>query len=131
MDASLAALILWQTAGAGLVVPQAWLTATQAGTAAPIITKHVEAFQPDGGPAPAPARTSAGVYTFGYAATYLDEQGNASPLQLSGGIAVAMGATWRHGQVEIGGDTHSCTVRFWSDAGVTPADCASFFVLLW
>lgn len=131
LDAAIAKLMFWQLGGSSLLVPLADMVCTQAGTAIPVVASHVEAFRPNAdGPAPTMGRTGAGVYTFAYPATHADENATAQPLALRAGIAVPLVAAFRHGQVEINIDGISGTVRFWSDAGVTPADCAKFLVVL-
>jgi len=127
-------LAWWTVGAAGLMLPMVWFVCTQTGTADPVVVAHSESFNPNAnvvGAEPVMDRTSAGVYPFAYNATYLDETEQAFPLVLWGGDARPGVSAFRHGQVEIAGDAHSGTVRFWSDGGATPADCAKFFVAIW
>lgn len=123
-------LMLWQLGGAGLLLPQCHFSGEYSGGAW-VLDTHAEAFQPNGGAGPTIARTSAGVYTFAYAATYPDETGEAKPLVLRGGMANPNGAAVFHGWVALNADKHSGTAYFWSIQGSTLADPAALFVVLW
>jgi hypothetical protein len=126
-------MAFWTVGAAGLMLPMARFICTQAGSADPVVTSHAEAYNPNGdGDAPVMDRTSAGVYPFDFVTSqYPDETETSRPLVLEGGIAVPLVAAFRHAQVEIDVDAISGTIRFWSDGGATPADCAKFMVILW
>jgi len=126
LSADIGALMMWQIAGSGLMVPTARMIFTVTGTTLALL-QHTEAFQPDGGTAPVTVRTGAGVYTFVYLANYPDEQGDDKPLVFSWGGVRCEGASFRHGQVELNPDARSGTVRIWTDAGAA-SDCAKFSV---
>lgn len=72
----------WQVAGMNLGAPRVSLIAAYVG-AAFVVANKTEAWNPDGTQAhPVLARTSAGVYTYTFAASYLDEDGAAVPTVL-------------------------------------------------
>lgn len=119
---------LWTVAGAGLMVAMARLQFSVAAGVLSLVA-HVEAFQPDGGAPPATARTSQGVYTFAFSASYPDEQGNQQPLSLSYGEVLCQGAAFRHGLVQLT-DAVSGTIRIFDQAAAAQ-DCAAFAVHLW
>lgn len=126
-------LAWWTLGAAGLMLPMARFVCTQSGTAIPVVASHAEAFRPNsGGSGPTMGRSGAGVYSFDWAAQYPDETGTNRPVVFEGGIAVPLVAAFRHGQVEMDAvDPTLGTIRFWSDGGATPADCAKFMVFLW
>jgi len=122
-------LMLWQLGGIGLLSPVAFFIFGYAdGTL--YGDSHAEAFQPNGGAWPSVGRTSTGLYTFGYLATYPDEQGVARPLVLRGGVVVGCTSQVRHGQVELNGDKHSGLVHVCDLTG-SAADGERLFVVLW
>jgi hypothetical protein len=124
--ATIGNLMMWQIAASGLMVPTARMVFTvTAGVLA--LAQHTAAFQPDGGAAPVTARTSAGLYTFVYLASYPDEQAEAKPLVFSWGGVRCEGATFRHGQVTLNPDAVSGTIRIWDNAAAAQ-DCAKFSV---
>lgn len=126
LGADIAALLMWQAAGAGLMVPTARMVFTVTAGALALV-QHTEAFMPDGGTAPVTVRTGQGVYTFVYLASYPDEQGEAKPLVFNWGGVRCEGADFRHGQVTFNPDMVSGTVRIWDDAAAAQ-DCARFSV---
>lgn len=66
-------LVCWQLGGMGLLAPKAMLVFETLNDAAPTVLAHFEAWRPRGdGPAPTPARTAEGVFTFTYLATVQD-----------------------------------------------------------
>jgi len=83
----------WQTAGLGVVAPRAWALMSWSGSAM-VIHASGEAWDPDGGAEPTPARSGAGAYTLTYDSTYPDEAGNAVATGLVAGAALvqALGA---------------------------------------
>lgn len=70
-SAAWANLVRWNLAGLGQSAPRAWVVAGYSGGTFSI-TAHANAWQ---GAAPTPARTSTGLYTLTYAATYADGDG--------------------------------------------------------
>lgn len=72
----------WQTAGMGLIVPRAIVIAKWNGSAFDIY-HQAEAWNPNGDQAhPVLARTGAGLFTYTFAASYLDEDGNEVPTDI-------------------------------------------------
>ena len=126
LGAEIGNLMMWQIAGAGLMVPTARMIFTVTGTVL-ALAQHTEAFQPDGGAAPIVARTSAGLYTFVYLANYPDENAESKPLAFSWGRVDCQGSSFRHGQVTFNPDAVSGTINIWTDAAVA-SDCAKFSV---
>lgn len=77
----------WQLAGLNRVSGKALLAAVWDGVSAFTITAQEEAWNPNGTQArPVLARTSAGVYTYTFASSYLDESGASIAPGLSGAI---------------------------------------------
>lgn len=72
----------WQTAGMNLIVPRVALIAQYVGSSF-VVAAQEEAWNPDLSQAhPVLARASAGVYSYTFAASYLDEDGVAQPTVL-------------------------------------------------
>lgn len=92
---------LWQLAGAGLMVPRAVLIAEWTGSAMQILYQQ-EAWNPrNDQPKPGLSRSSAGVYIYSFAATYLDEKGEERPTNiLAADVKVQQQVTGITGKLE-------------------------------
>lgn len=118
-------LAYWQVSGLSVAAPRAWALVTWDGATAVSLTAAGEAWDPNGASAPTVARTSAGVYTVTYAATYNDETGTAVSTNLLAASVTARGTTARIPTWEIA-SSRIITVYLFDAAG-SAAD-ASFFV---
>jgi hypothetical protein len=90
---TIADLLMWQSAGMGVVSPVAWIyVPVAAGAIVTANVAHSEAWNPDSNQtAPTPARTGAGVYTVQYATQYPDKDGALQTTNLRFGAVFPQG----------------------------------------
>jgi hypothetical protein len=119
----------WLVAGAGGVVPQAWLLATFTGPSTIAVTAHREAWDPNAtDDAPTIARGSTGVYTVTYEQTYPDETGTEVSVQLYGGIVAPQGNTILGGNCQM---TNAYTVEVYVCNLANVATDSTFMLVMW
>lgn len=116
----------WQTAGMSLAICRAWALVTWDGATSVSITAAGEAWDPTAAAEPTVARSSAGVYTVTYDATYVDETDTAVSTSLLAASATPQGSTARFATCAIG-SSRIVTVYVFDAAG-SAAD-ASFLMM--
>ena len=92
----------WQTAGMSLAICRAWALVTWDGATSVSLTAAGEAWDPTAAAEPTVARSSAGVYTVTYAATYVDETDTAVSTSLLAASATPQGSPARSPSSPIG-----------------------------
>jgi hypothetical protein len=116
-------LSFWQLAGIGRVIPKAVLFCAVAGSAC-TTTMQLLSFDPNGMLGLLTwTYDGVGEYSIAFASQYPDELGNNVNLSLTGGIALATGATPLPGSVEMSSG-YEATINFASDP-------AAFVVIFW
>lgn len=116
----------WQVSGMSLAVCRAWALVTWDGATSMSLTSSGEAWDPRAEAVPTVARTSAGVYTVTYAASYNDETGTAVSTALLAASATPQSNSARHATCTIS-SSRIINVFVWDAAG-SAAD-ASFLVM--
>ncbi len=106
-------LLRWDVAGLGASCPRAWVLATFTGPTTIAVTAQGNAWH---GAAPTPARSGTGVYTFTYAATYVDDDSVAIVTNLLAVKVSPRGSTARISGWEIT-DSRIVTVYLFDAAG--------------
>lgn len=121
-------LAYWQVAGLSVSAPRAWALVTWDGASAVSLTASGEAWDPNSASAPTVARSSAGVYTVTYAATYPDETATEVSTNLLAAAVSPRGTTARIPTWEIA-SARIVTVYLFDAAG-SAAD-GSFLLTAW
>jgi len=89
LDAGMMSLLIWQVAGAGLVMPKVW--AALDGTSGLVLNAHGEIWNPNGSVSPPLVTYSAvGRYSVQYGSVFEDENGNAIASNLQFPIAIPL-----------------------------------------
>jgi hypothetical protein len=127
LSADIGKLMMWQLAGAGLVVPMAWLYCTVAGGVLTLVS-FAESFDPVGTIPPAVVRTSQGLYTVAYPSTAPDENGTTTAVSLTFGLVIPQSSASRFGIPERV-DAQHFTLRIRDDAGAVQD--SNFAALFW
>ncbi len=128
MSAELADLILWQTAGAGLVARKAWVLFSTAGA----VVAAAEAWDPDSAFAPSIERSSAGVYVVTYPALVPDKDAEDQSLVLNAAKASPQSLSRFSARALVRSNQREIDVLTFSvDAGgtETAADCLTLLEL--
>lgn len=118
LSPEVAKLLFWQVSGVGLVAPLAGCLVNGATGA---VVSAWSAWRPDAQAAfaaPTPARTGPGVYSFAYAASYLDQDGTEVATALRAARVTPQSLTFFRAAQKVDPDGRSVQVRTFDAAGV-------------
>jgi len=102
LGADIGDLIMWQTSGCGVVVPQAWALIEVIGGPDWSLIASAESWDANGGLLPTVARSGVGTGTITYAATYPDKDATARTTSLWGAaIDEQVLVTTKEGRAQI------------------------------
>lgn len=134
LDAARLNLLTWQTAGAGLMSPLAWIFATFNTTS--VVHAHAESWNPDGLTSapyytpPQITRLGQGDYRIAWPQTVLDKDGVERSLSIMAGIVGHRSGTLGHQAVLDGGTIYRVQLRLRDSSGNTGVDNVQALVLV-